>query len=237
MDPLIWAFVLTTAMGIGMAALLVWAIASVQRERIRGAVDWGRRMLGAQEEERKVVARELHDGIVPALESLAMLFTRHGVAEGTARAASMAQHVRGLSHGLHPSLLEHSSLVDVLDDLVRDAAVEGFSITLEYEEITEPDFSHRLAAFRIAQEAVRNARRHGGATQVDITLAADGTAIDLKIHDNGCGFVVPADASLATLGLRGMRERARTLGGTLTIITAPGYGTTIHAHLPTGSPP
>ena len=236
MGPLIWPFALTTGLGVAMAILLVWAIGSVQRERTRAAVDWGRRLLSAQEEERREVARELHDGVVPALESLGLELRRAGSESGTERASALALQLRTLSRGLHPSTLEHLSLDDAVEQLIVADATEGLRISLECGELPALDLVHRLAGFRIVQEAVSNVRRHAAATQVDISIEPAAGAVDIKIHDNGRGFVVAPEARLASLGLRSMRERASALGGTLTISSAPSAGTTIHAHLPVAMP-
>ena len=237
MDPLIWAFALTTGLGVGMAMLVVWAIHSVQRERTRAAVDWGRRLLAAQDEERCTIARELHDGFVQEIESLGMLFTRNGVEAGTTRAFTLAQQVRTVSRGLHPGVLNALTLTDGVRELATTESAEAFRVTLTHGDLPVLDFLHRLTAYRIVQEAVSNARRHAGATQVDITINAVADAIDVTIHDNGRGFVVPPEAALVSLGLRSMRERALALGGTLTILSTPGEGATVVAHLPGGSPP
>jgi signal transduction histidine kinase len=234
MDPLIWTFVLTVGLGLTMAIVLVWAVTSVQKDRTRAAVAWGRKLLDAQEEERRGIARELHDGIVPALDSLGMEFRRAGSVSSSERATALAQQLRTLSRGLHPGVLDHLPLADAVEQLLATESSGDFQISLEAGELPELDFVHRLTGYRIVQEAISNARRHAAATRVDISIEPAPGAIDVKIHDNGRGFVVPADAKLASLGLRSMRERARALGGTLTILSAPDEGTTIHAHLPVG---
>ena len=236
MDPLIWPFALTIGLGVGLAIVLVWAIGSVQRERTRAAVDWGRRLLAAQEEERRGIARELHDGIVPALESLELELQRAGSGVGTGRAGTLAQQLRTLSRGLHPGILDHLTLVDAVEQLIAAESTDAFRISLEAGDLPELDFGHRLAGYRIVQEAISNARRHAEATQVDITIEPAAGAIEVTIHDNGRGFVVPPDATLASLGLRSMRERASALGGTLIITSAPMAGTTLHAHIPVVAP-
>lgn len=232
LDTLVWIFALTVGLGVIMALVLWWAVNSVQKERTRAAVEWGRRLLDAQEEERRSIARELHDGVVPMLESMGMELRRAGAEDGTTRASALAQQLRTLSRGLHPSTLDHLSLADALQQLLRTQSTDTFQVTLDAGELPEIDFAYRLAGYRIVQEAISNARRHAGATLVDVSLNATSDAVDLKIHDNGTGFVVPAESKLASLGLRSMRERANALGGTLVISSAPTEGTTIHARLP-----
>ncbi|MEO5799343.1 MAG: sensor histidine kinase [Gemmatimonadales bacterium] len=232
MDAVVWSIVLTAAIGVIMAVVLIWAMNSVQKERTRAAVDWGRKLLDAQEEERRGIARELHDGIVPGLESIGMELRKAGVEDGTNRASALAQQLRSLSRGLHPGTLDHLSLVGALEHLVASEEREGLVVTLDSDDLPELDFAHRLAGYRIVQEAINNARRHAAARHIEISIDASATAVDIRIHDDGKGFVVPTDNKLASLGLRSMRERASALGGTLTIASAPGEGTVIHAHLP-----
>lgn len=236
LDTLVWIFILTVGLGVTMALVLWWAVNSVQKERTRAAVEWGRRLLDAQEEERRDIARELHDGVVPMLESMGMELRRAGAEDGTERASSLAQQLRTLSRGLHPSTLDHLTLVDALQQLLQSQSTEDFQVRVDAGELPELDFATRLAGYRIVQEAVNNARRHAGATQIDVSLHATATGVDLRIHDNGRGFVVPSETKLASLGLRSMRERANALGGTLTIQSTPGEGATLHAHLPFAKP-
>ncbi|MES2305641.1 MAG: sensor histidine kinase [Gemmatimonadota bacterium] len=232
LGPLIWVFTLTVGLGLAMAAVLYWAINSVQRDRTRAAVAWGRRLLDGQEEERRGIARELHDGVVPLLESMGMELRRAGSADGAERASALAMQLRTLSRGLHPATLDHLPLADALQQLFATESTDAFEMTLDAGELPDLDFAHRLAGYRIVQEAVNNARRHAAATQVNVSLDATPFGIDIKIHDNGHGFVVPADGKLASLGLRSMRERASALGGTLHISSQPGKGTSVHAHFP-----
>lgn len=236
LDPLIWSFVLTISLGLTMAGVLVWAVNSVQRERTRTAVEWGRRLLDAQDGERRSIARELHDGVVPILESMGMELQSAGAENGAERASALAQQLRTLSRGLHPTTLDHLTLADAVEQLLATETGDNFVVTFDAGELPDLDFIHRLTGYRIVQEAINNARRHAAATQINVNIDATLAAIDVKIHDNGCGFVVPPDAKLASLGLRSMRERASALGGTLTILSSPGTGTTIHAHLPLAKP-
>ncbi|MES2124023.1 MAG: ATP-binding protein, partial [Gemmatimonadota bacterium] len=86
-------------------------------------------------------------------------------------------------------------------------------------------------------EAISNARRHAAATRVEVIADEQDGALDLVIRDNGRGFVVIPDARLTSLGLRSMRERASALGGTVTVTSMPGQGTTVRAMLPMATAP
>lgn len=229
---MIWPFALTTGLGVAMAIVLVWAIGSVQRERTRAAVDWGRRLLDAQEEERRGIARELHDGVVPGLEAIGMELLRAGSPAGGDRATTLAQQIRTLSRGLHPGTLDHLPLVDALEQMIETIDSDDLEISLTAGELPELDFAHRLAGYRIVQEAINNTRRHAHATAIEVTITSPGDTLDILISDNGRGFAVPSDAKLASLGLRSMRERASSLRGTLTVESTPGTGTRVHAQFP-----
>lgn len=232
MDGLTRVMLLTLTMGVGMVATLAWAMASVQRERTRAAVDWGRRLLEAQEEERRGIARELHDGVVPNLEAIALQMSRQApdVAPGVLH--DTAQQLRTLSRGLHPGVIDHLTLCDALRQLVANETSDACAIVLECAVLPDLNFPSRLAGYRIVQEALTNARRHAGATHVTVGLRRHEENVELTIRDDGAGFVVPPSDRLASLGLRSMRERASALGGSLQITSAPGAGTTIHATFP-----
>jgi len=88
-----------------------------------------------------------------------------------------------------------------------------------------------IALYRVAQEALRNALTHSRSDRVDIELAAQDTALDLTIADKGCGFVVESQTGLG-LGLSGMAERMKNVGGTLSVISSPSSGTTVKASIP-----
>jgi signal transduction histidine kinase len=94
--------------------------------------------------------------------------------------------------------------------------------------------------FQIAQEALRNALRHAGAGEVTVCIEQSDGGVELEIHDDGCGFVVPARlhsfAGIGHFGLVGIAERVEQAGGVLTVASAPGAGTTIGARLPMAGP-
>lgn len=232
MAGLIWPLVLTGALGALLLGVLLWAMASVQRERTRAAVDWGRRLLEAQEEERRGIARELHDGVVPNLEAIALQMSRQAPDVAPGMLHDTAQQLRTLSRGLHPGVIDHLTLCDALRQLVANETSDACAIALECGILPDLDFPSRLAGYRIVQEALTNARRHAGARNVTVGLRRNEADVELTVRDDGAGFVVPPADRLASLGLRSMRERASALGGSLSITSAPGAGTTIHAIFP-----
>jgi len=142
------------------------------------------------------------------------------------------QNVRELSHLLHPT---------ILDDFGLDAALrwlaEGFTSRTGIEVDYQSEFTGRLPdetethLFRICQEALTNVARHSSASRAEIRLRAEGDGIKLRIHDNGRGLAALAQAERAGLGLVGMRARARSAGGELTIHSTDG-GVTLEARVP-----
>jgi two-component system sensor histidine kinase DegS len=207
-------------------------------------------MAAVREDERRRLARDLHDG--PAQSLAAALF---GVdlavgaldrAPATAREELLAARalvrdalddVRALMTGLRPRLLEERGLVVALNALAATPPLWGTEVLVESQGIgTEERLPAEieLALFRIAQEAVSNARRHGAASRVRVSLTVQRGAAGLLVVDDGLGFLCePGIAwSLRGEGLPGMRERAELLGGTLRVESAPGAGTRIEVTLP-----
>jgi signal transduction histidine kinase len=207
-----------------------------------------RRLIGAQEMERQRIARELHDDIGQALSAVKMNLQSVRRAAGAAAMAVQIQEsiesidqalrrVRDLSVALRPSLLDDLGLVPALRWFVdRQSARAGFQCRFEADESIQPPAEVQIACFRIAQEALTNVARHAGAKNVDLELRRRGEMLELTVSDDGRGFDVKmavervgADASL---GLLGMRERARLLGGRVTIESTRRGGTTVHARIP-----
>jgi signal transduction histidine kinase len=218
----------------------------VARERVpRGSAEG----VAAREDERRWLARELHDG--PAQSLAAALFgvdlaltalQRAPAAAGEElRAARLLvrdalDDVRSLMVGLRPRLLEEHGLLSALQALIANLPLWGPEVTLETHGITSRTrlpAEIELALFRIAQEALSNARRHARATRVAITLDLNARSVSLVIADDGRGFTPdaprPADGGE---GLRGMRERAEQLGGVFVLESAPGEGTRITVAAP-----
>lgn len=233
MAPLVWLVVITTVLAVGTAGVLLWAAGSVQRERVHAAIDWGRRLLVAQEEERAAIARELHDSVVPDLDSLEMHLAGNDNAAG--EATRIAQRVRSISRLLHPGVLDHLDLNAAVLQLVGTDAAWPFSVDVDIQALPTFTRPQRVAAFRIIQEALANVRRHANAEGVIVSAFPERGTVVVTIHDDGTGFVVPPAERLSSLGLRSMRERAESLGGTLLIESTRPGGTTIRATFPTSA--
>ncbi|QBJ96907.1 sensor histidine kinase [Rhodococcus sp. ABRD24] len=205
------------------------------------------RLASARAEERRVIRRELHDGLGPSLagirlglEGVRNLLTDDPVAATALLDALQEQldhqvdGVRLLSRSLFPPVLDELGLVAALDDLAAGHARSGFELEVDADVPPKLDARTGAAAYGIAVEAVTNARRHSGAPgcRIEASCVADGTGLPiltLVVRDRGRGF----DASgPAGVGTRSMCERAGELGGTVTIESACPTGTVVTARLP-----
>lgn len=206
-------------------------------------------VLEAQEAERKRLARDLHDDTAQAL-----LYIIHqldsilsdksadltpGVSEKLIKLHSLAvsthDNLRRYTKQLRPAILDDLGLGPALEWLADNLTAETeIDVTVQLCPIPR-DLPHevQLTLFRVAQEALSNIKRHSGATQAGIRLACTGNSITMTISDNGKGFNVPAVlsdfSSTGKLGLAGMQERIKLLGGSLNVHSTPGRGTTIVA--------
>ncbi len=206
-----------------------------------------RRLLAVQEQERRRLARELHDEIGQLLTGLSFRLDAAAkatpaeiperLAETRTLVRELTAQVRELSQGLRPSLLDDLGLRPALDWLVsRFSAQTGLAVELNAGRIDRYPPEVETAAYRIVQEALTNAARHASADTVCVRLSGDAAGLAVEIDDNGCGFD-PTQSPPGTGGLSGMRERAELLGGTLTLESAPSAGTRVTARLPGNSTP
>lgn len=207
--------------------------------------------LRAQEEERKRIARELHDETLQDLVILSrqlddlisqdgddLARTRVPLEELRHRVDSLAHGIRRFSQALRPSVLDHLGLVPAIEATV-DALKQNTGIEATMEVTGQ---HHRLPAevelvvFRIVQEALSNVARHSKATRVRVLAEFTQTETRVTVSDNGVGFSPPHGmgdlARDGKLGLAGMEERARLVGGQLTLESEPGKGTTITVSVP-----
>ena len=211
--------------------------------------DLGSRLLGAQEAERSRIARELHDDVsqqtaILAIDLQLLIDSDPGAPDARdelARSALqrtkiIAHSIHALSHRLHPAKLQLMGLVPSLKSLHRELSKTGVAVAFTHRNV--PDglpFDLTLCLFRIVQEALQNAVKHGSAHQVSVDLVGTEQGLTLAIVDDGAGFDVDA-VSAKGLGLTSMRERLEPLGGTLKIHSRPGAGTRLHVFVPTPPP-
>ena len=204
-----------------------------------------RRLFQIQEDERRHLARELHDQMGQALTAAKIgLQAAQRVEERTAIVQRLddsiailerlLQQVRQLSLELHPPLLDDFGLVPALRWYLDQQAQR---VGLRVEFFADPtlgriDAAIETACFRVAQEALTNVVRHAGAQMVSVELDRTPEVLHLVVRDDGIGFDVVKAQQGASLGLLGMRERVALVGGELDCKSAPGRGTEVHAFFP-----
>ncbi|UZE26092.1 PAS domain-containing protein [Pseudomonas sp. B21-056] len=199
----------------------------------------------AREEERKRIAREIHDELGQQLTALrigvSLLRLQFGseqpqlverVQTLMSRIDEIIQVVRNVATSLRPSALD-MGLTSALEWLVSEFSRNtGIRCQLNAVDVRlELDDERATAVFRVIQESLTNVARHAQATQVDLQLQSNAECILIEVKDNGRGFD-PERLSKRTLGILGMRERGHMLGGTLTIDSAPGQGVCVRVSIP-----
>ncbi len=212
------------------------------------------RVISVQEEERRRIARELHDETGQSLTSLALrLQALEGVerpeelkaktAELRALVAKTLEEVHHLARVLRPSILDDLGLVAAMERCV-DAHREASGLRIDFYaqglDGRRPPPHLETALYRIVQEALTNVVKHAQARNVSVLLEHRGRALVTVVEDDGCGFDVERALRLRGtskgLGLIGIEERVSLLGGTLTLESKPGMGTTVVVEIPLEMP-
>lgn len=214
------------------------------------------RILVAQEDERKRIARELHDD---AAQSVLLLMRRldevasseawnslpPAVQEKLNQANESAMEalagLRRYAQELRPAILDDMGLVAALEWLADNLSKEGIEVVASIDDMgADLPREAELVLFRIAQEALNNVRKHAEAVMVTLTLDRVKDGIRMVVADNGKGFELPARSgdfgSSGKLGIVGMQERAGLLGGTLSVHSEVGRGTTVAVDIPWPGP-
>jgi signal transduction histidine kinase len=204
------------------------------------------RLLHAQEEERRRIAREMHDDWTQRLALLGIdlaKLEKHLGAPAKAlpllrtmqdQLVSLSEDVHALSRQLHPSILDDLGLVEALR-----SECAGFSRRERIEVVYRPDEvpttlpkDVSLCVYRVAQEALRNVAKHAAVSKVWVSLGAAGPELLLRVCDEGVGFDSAGGHSQPGLGLSSMEERVRLVGAKLSVTSAPGRGTTVEVGVP-----
>lgn len=199
----------------------------------------------AQEEERRWLARELHDDFSQTTAGVEMQIARalDMVANENelrdlllkirGQISKLSIGLRSTSHRLHPSILDDLGLVSALRALMEDFCEKGGDGSIKLPQ-SFPDLpiDSATALYRIAQEALRNAIKHADGSHVRVTLSNGDDMVRLSVEDAGPGFDLNQVRQNGGLGLVSMNERARSAGGTLHLHTQPGEGTSIVVHVP-----
>jgi signal transduction histidine kinase len=212
---------------------------------------FSRQLVGAQEAERQRISRELHDEMGQLLTALRFMLdaspvraARPAVDAPDRRRPSaeklrsivdeLIERTRMLSVSLCPPLLEQLGLLPTLlwhlDSFGRQT---GINVRLEHRGI-DGRFPQEveLGAFRVVQEALTNVTRHAGVGDASVRVSAETGLLHVAVEDRGRGFDPAVQRHQVTAGISGMRERARLLGGTLEVTSAPGKGTRVVLRLP-----
>ncbi len=211
------------------------------------------RLINAQEVARANIARDLHDDVTQKLTFIALGISdlkkagriqdpnaQRMVEELSRDTQNTFESIRRLSHDLHPATLNLLGLASALRSHCHEVAKKQ-DVTVRFSSSEKIGTVHPDVAvcfFRIAQESVRNATAHGGATDLAVTLERSGDRLALTVADDGRGFDVDAvRANGGGLGLVTIEERANMIGGTVTIVSEVGVGTTVRLGAPANPAP
>ena len=214
------------------------------REMLR---DLNARVISAQEESSRRLAREMHDGLGQRVTRLAFqvsrLRNRSADEEAPADPAldeieqelrALGADIRNISHELHPTILQDLGLPAAIERECREFSREH-EVHATWQVAGVPGSlagEVQLALFRIAQESLANVRRHARATAVSLTLVREGNDLILAVRDDGRGFDPAGAGAQGGLGMTSMRERANAVGGRLRVETTPLAGTLVEFRIP-----
>jgi two-component system, NarL family, sensor histidine kinase UhpB len=213
-------------------------LARIDEERRRS----GRLVLRAQEEERRRLARDLHDEVNQSLTAILLRLealnqsagseVEHELAEVKRLVNQAMDELLKLARQLRPSALDDHGLTSAIVGQVRRFSSQtGIKADVSTSgEATGLESDQEIAAYRFAQEALSNIAQHADASHVEVDLSVNGHGLELRIRDDGRGFD-PEDEHEG-IGLSGMRERARLVGARLEVASRPGRGTALTLQVP-----
>ncbi len=203
------------------------------------------KLITAQEDERRRIARDLHDDLNQRLAMLSVGADLLGRMDNPARAhalitdiASQVQNlsaeVHKLSYRLHPAKLDQLGLLAAARSFCHELSKQcGVEVEFVHEDMPRDlNDAAALCLYRIIQEGLQNVFKHSGATRARVELSRHEDLITLAVSDNGCGFDMSAIGHQAGLGLVGMRERVRLMHGQIVFQSTPGQGTRIEVTIP-----
>ncbi|HYF73267.1 MAG TPA: histidine kinase [Nocardioides sp.] len=232
LGPLVVVILVATAILITLTGQLRRGAA--ERERLlRSAMD-------ASDAERRRIARDLHDSVVQDLAGTAFAvsaISRNPETPDDARETldsagtslrTSLKSLRSLLAEIHPPDLRADGLAAALADLTAPAAASGMQASVSVEGAETASDKRAALVWRVAQEAVRNAMRHSGASTLAVTVRGDRETLTLEVVDDGIGFDPDAVRDPDRYGLRGLRSLVADHGGRLDVRSAPGEGTTVH---------
>jgi signal transduction histidine kinase len=246
-NDLEWLRWQTVLLGLGVAFVVVLRLRSLERRSDDAELQMRRlsqQVVNAQEEERKHLSRELHDHVAQMLTGLRMELGRVERAAGAG--STLAQSavgckqlvdelfatVRNLALGLRPSMLDDFGLQAALEWHVRDFMRRydiDVSLQVEGDVDSLPD-KYRTAVYRVIQEAMTNCARHARAREIEVSMVNDARQLHVRVADDGVGL--REGIRRRGFGLRGIEERVKELGGTVSIANQAAGGTVLTAQLP-----
>jgi signal transduction histidine kinase len=251
---LVWLVSLSLVTGVLMSLVCGWYILRLERQaRLRyEALARSRleleglsaRLVEAQEEERRSISRELHDEVGQSLGALLVevgqlgklvppedRVTQAQIAQIKSVAESAVKSIRDIALLLRPPMLDDLGLVPALEWQAREISRRSdMEVEVHSENVSETlGDETKVTVYRLVQEALNNAATHASAKNAKVTIAQNSDKITVEIIDDGHGFDPGRQRGM---GILGMEERVRRLGGTLTIESAPGKAATVKAELP-----
>jgi PAS domain S-box-containing protein len=246
-----WRDILILAVRSDANDLCRWVIRDISpfKRAEQDRADLMRKLVTAQEDERRRISRELHDSIGQLLAGLTMTVKAaraadlppriHAVLDDVQRVADdLGRTAHDFAVRLRPTALDDFGLVPALEQLLtRLASRAPFEVDFHAQGMDGTRFVPEVETvlYRVAQEAVTNASRHATPGRLSVLVNRTNEGVTLSVEDDGVGFVsdtAPQDPDHPRLGLAGMRERIALVGGTLQIESSPGRGTTVLARIP-----
>jgi len=218
---------------------------SLLREKDRERARLLRHLVIAQEDERKLIAGDIHDDSIQEMAAVSIrlgMLRKHlndaGALETLTKVedsvTSSIGRLRNLMFRLRPPSLDEGGLAPALREQLSATAEEcSFKWELTSDVIVEPAIEVRVPAFRIAQEAIANVRKHADARNVSIKISRRDGGLLVSVRDDGVGFSSdPRTQEIGHLGVTSMRERAEICGGNYSLTSSPGHGTTVEFWIP-----
>ena len=215
-----------------------------QAELVRATMN--QRLIAAHEEERALVAGELHDDIVQRLVLLVLILTgferaltaplpalREKVEEARRQVEDLCKDVQALSRSLHPSIPRRLGLAKAAASLCAELSRQNVEVAFESESVPR-DLPEEvsLCLYRVMQESLKNAIKHSGSRHLRVLITGQSNEIHLAVRDSGIGFNLAEATKGRGIGLNSMRERLKLVNGSLYIDSQPFHGTTVHARVP-----
>jgi signal transduction histidine kinase len=229
---------------------LVLAVLAEEEEQTKQELANERtRLIGAHEEERIRIARELHDDVCQRLATISLRIEKVQNGKGKQlrldsqleqirqECANLTGDVQAMSHALHPSILDNLGLAVAVKSFCRETS-EQSGVVVNFANGNTPDSllpDVSLSLFRVVQEALRNAVKYSGQKDFEVRLQGTAGELELEVIDHGVGFDLGAVKKTGGLGLISMRERIHLVNGTIQIDSKPNAGTRIRVRVPLGT--